>query len=118
MRDPRHKCRALRSPRGGRITEIDWGDGHKSTYPHEILRGYCPCAACQGHTGGITFIENKDSQRELETIEPTGNYGLKFGWFDGHDSGIYSYVHLRRLCQCDECRPDDTKKERPELARL
>ncbi|MCL2725229.1 MAG: DUF971 domain-containing protein [Polyangiaceae bacterium] len=85
--------------------EIDWGDGHESVYPHEILRGYCPCAGCQGHEGTIKFRYPEGNQRELDAIEPVGNYALRLTWFDGHRSGIYSYKYLRALCQCDECRP-------------
>lgn len=115
--DPRTKCKAVRSPRGTRTTEIEWGDGHRGVYPHEILRGYCPCAGCQGHSGTIKFIEPSPSQLELDAISPVGNYGLSLKWFDGHDSGIYSYTYLRALCHCDQCRPGAAKDERGELPR-
>jgi DUF971 family protein len=116
--DLRTKCVALRSPRGARLTEIDWGDGHKGVYPHEILRGYCPCAGCQGHSTSIQFIPCTDTQLEIEDIEVVGNYALRFQWFDGHGSGIYSYRYLRALCQCPDCRPPNEAKERPELPRM
>ncbi len=64
-KDPRFKPLAIRSPRGARTTEIDWADGHKGIYPHGVLRGYCPCAACQGHTGEIRFLETTHTQCEL-----------------------------------------------------
>ncbi|HEY8039240.1 MAG TPA: DUF971 domain-containing protein [Polyangiaceae bacterium] len=104
-KDPRIKPLAIRSPRGARTTEIDWADGHKGIYPHAVLRGYCPCAGCQGHTGDVRFLETTDAQRELEDIETVGGYALALKWFDGHSSGIYSYKFLRALCQCDACRP-------------
>ena len=117
--DPRTRCKAVRSPRGAKTTEIDWGDGHKGIYPHEILRGYCPCAGCQGHSGSISFIEpTSDLQMELDQIEPVGNYALRLQWFDGHGSGLYSYTYLRALCQCDECRPPEVKDDRGELPRM
>jgi DUF971 family protein len=106
-RDPRTKAVAIRSPRGGRTTEIDWADGHTASYPHAILRGYCPCAGCQGHSGEIRFFETTDAQLELEDIEPVGGYALLFKWFDGHASGIYSFRYLRALCPCAQCRGDD-----------
>jgi DUF971 family protein len=105
VKDPRHKPRAIRSPRGARTSEIDWADGHKSVYPHAVLRGYCPCAGCQGHSSEIRFLETTDAQLELEDIEPVGGYALALKWFDGHASGIYSYKYLRALCHCDACRP-------------
>jgi len=106
-KDPRFKPLAIRSPRGTRTTEIDWADGHKAIYPHDVLRGYCPCAGCQGHTGEIRFLETTDAQRELDDIQRVGGYALSLTWFDGHASGIYSFRFLRSLCQCAACRPPE-----------
>ena len=75
-KDPRYKPIAVRSPRGARTTEIDWADGHRGVYPHAVLRGYCPCAGCQGHSGEIHFVETEDVQQELDAIEPVGGYAL------------------------------------------
>ena len=119
--DPRLVCKAIRSPRGASVTEIDWGDGHKGVYPHTILRGYCPCAGCQGHTGTIQFFERSGHELDLEDIEVVGNYALSLKWFDGHGTGIYSYKYLRALCQCPECRPPAVPGgggEHPELLRV
>ena len=116
-KDPRTVCLKVRSPRGATVTEIDWGDGHKSVYPHAILRGYCPCAGCQGHSGTITFQEAKGPQLEIDQIEPVGNYALRFQWFDGHGSGLYSYAYLRSLCHCAECHPEGAGGEHPPLPR-
>jgi DUF971 family protein len=109
------KAAAIRSPRGARVTEIDWRDGHKSVYPHTVLRGYCPCAGCQGHTGEIHFREvTADAELELEDIEMVGGYALALKWFDGHSSGIYSFKYLRALCQCPVCQSPD-RGVRPRL---
>jgi DUF971 family protein len=116
--DLRTKCVAVRSPRGTKVTEIEWGDGHKGVYPHDILRGYCPCAGCQGHSGTIVFKEASGIQLELDEIEPVGNYALRLQWFDGHGSGLYSYRYLRALCHCDECKPGAAKADRSELPRM
>ncbi len=113
----------IRSPRGAMTTEIDWADGHKGVLPHEVLRGYCPCAGCQGHSGTIKFIqpesgdhEGRRNQLEVDAFEPVGNYAIKIVWFDGHDSGLYSYRYLRALCQCPECHKDgEDRGERPRL---
>ena len=102
-REKQFQPTAIRSPRGARTTHIDWADGHKSVYPHAVLRGHCPCAGCQGHSGDVKFIETTDDQQELDKIEPVGGYALSLVWFDGHSSGIYSYKLLRALCQCDAC---------------
>lgn len=86
--------------------EITWADGHRSVLPHEILRGYCPCAHCQGHSGGIRKVATPNI--EIREIEQVGNYALSFTWGDGHGTGIYSFKYLRTLCQCEACGPEFT----------
>lgn len=116
--DAMYKCRSVRSPRGARVTEIDWGDGHKSVYPHDILRGYCPCAGCQGHTGTIKFQKHEEGiALEIEDIATVGNYALSLKWFDGHESGLYSYKYLRSLCQCSACAPQSAAADHEPLPR-
>jgi len=41
----------------------------------------------------------------VKPLEATqvGKYALKFKWSDGHESGIYSWEYLRRMCQCAVC---------------
>ena len=42
-------------------------------------------------------------------VEPVGNYAFRIEWNDGHNSGIYSYDHLREICPCDECKTARSK---------
>ena len=91
----------LRAPKGSREMQIDWADGHKGLYPHKVLRGYCPCADCQGHHGPISYVEGGDL--ELLAIEEVGNYALRLLWGDKHGTGLYSFSFLRNLCSCSEC---------------
>jgi DUF971 family protein len=79
--------------------QISWADGLTSTIPHEILRGYCPCAHCQGHGGTIRFVRGGDL--DLREIEQVGNYALSFTWGDGHGTGIYTFRWLRALGERD-----------------
>lgn len=97
------KPRRIHSPRGARETTIHWNDGHTSVYPHALLRAYCPCAGCQGHSGSITPVDTSHLDLELDGIEPVGNYAVSLTWFDGHQGGIYAFEYLRRLCPCDVC---------------
>jgi DUF971 family protein len=39
----------------------------------------------------------------LAQADQVGSYALKFSWADGHDQGIYTWQHLRSLCECAEC---------------
>jgi DUF971 family protein len=106
---PRTTPLEVRAPRGSQTLEIDFADGHRGVYPHEILRGYCPCALCQGHQGPIRFIPG--GNLELTDLAEVGDYALRLTWADGHATGIYTFVFLRELCSCSECVAE------PDLAR-
>jgi len=95
----------VRAPRGATTTQIEFADGHQGLYPHDLLRGYCPCAQCQGHSGPIRFVPGGD--QVLSEIAEVGNYALRLTWGDGHSSGIYSFNYLRRLCACEQCGHGD-----------
>jgi prepilin-type processing-associated H-X9-DG protein len=98
---PRFTPTAVKAPHGATVMKITWADGHVSELPHEILRGYCPCAHCQGHGGTTTFVPG--GNLDIRGIEQVGNYAFCLTWGDQHDTGIYSYRYLRALCQCAEC---------------
>jgi DUF971 family protein len=105
----------VKAPHGARELVITWSDGAKSTYPHEILRGFCPCATCQGHSGTIRFIAG--ANLELVNLEQVGNYALSFSWGDGHDTGIYTFRYLRKLGDLIELEGADAVKALGELPR-
>ena len=80
---------------------IDWRDNHASEYPLPYLRGWCPCATCQGHAAASKFVPGGDSR--VSAIRAVGNYAVTFEWGDGHATGIYSWDRLRELCPCAAC---------------
>lgn len=107
--DPEHI--AISKSRG---IEIDWKDGHHSSYGVAVLRDECPCATCTGAHGTkperTSFSKPAASPFQMYTpapkmlnVEPMGSYALKIFWNDGHSSGIYSWDHLRNICPCAEC---------------
>ena len=84
-----------------RVVRVTWSDGHRSDYTWAYLRGWCPCAACQGHTSDRRYVEGGND--DLKTISVVGSYALGITWGDGHSTGIYSYRYLRDLCPCEAC---------------
>lgn len=101
--------------------EIDWKDGHHSSFGVDYLRDWCPCATCTGAHGteprrktaatasagtsgeaANPFQMFKPRER-MVNIETVGNYALRIVWVDGHGSGIYSFSHLRGICPCAVC---------------
>ena len=101
---PRPRPAAYDVDDDGSALRITWEDGHFSPFNAEYLRGYCPCAGCQGHgrarwelefhpAPGVTFDE----------MAPIGAYAVGFVFSDGHSTGIYSFELLRSLCPCRPC---------------
>ena len=99
----------------GTGVEIDWRDGHQSAWTFGWLRNACPCATChedREKTGRPPGTMKPKDLKPLMLYEapakpldvtPVGKYALKFKWNDGHESGIYSWDYLRRMCQCEVC---------------
>ena len=42
---------------------------------------------------------------KMLNVEPMGHYAIRIDWNDGHNTGIYSYDHLRKICPCEQCKP-------------
>jgi ATP-binding protein involved in chromosome partitioning len=78
---------------------VVWRDGTESRYPFEFLRNHCPCAVCVDEWTGVrkSLILLLPSNFGPTRIEPVGNYAIQIYWSDGHNSGIYSFRHLREL---------------------
>lgn len=107
------KVISIKADRPALEMHIEWGDGHKSTYPFSLLRAACPCAQCRGgHENMKTepdeeifhFAYTDEPETRVTTVRPTGAYGITIVWEDGHDYGIYNWHYLRALCPCFDCR--------------
>ena len=85
------------------LVRIEWNDGATTRYTLKGLRGWCPCAACQGHAGSVKFVEVESPV--LVGAEGVGRYAVRFSWEDGHDTGMHPYEYLRRIADFDECKP-------------
>lgn len=81
---------------------ITWDDGHTSEMTMAYLRGHCPCAGCQGHGGKHQFYEIEGPGAELQDMSLVGGYAIGLKFADGHQTGIYSYEHLLKICPCEE----------------
>jgi DUF971 family protein len=80
-----------------RNLRLTWSDGHVLELGYDFLRGWCPCAGCQGHDALVLRHHPASTPVSAETIEPVGNYAISILWSDGHGTGIYRYDYLRRL---------------------
>lgn len=93
---------ARRLPEEGRL-RLTWSDGHVAEYDYGYLRGWCPCAGCQGHSGLKIRYQPPAKPVTAESIKPVGNYAISIAWSDGHGTGIYRFDFLREICPCGRC---------------
>ena len=63
----------------------------------EYLRVESPSAEVRGHGGGPRQIVLGKQDVKISGLEPVGNYALRIGFDDGHDSGLFSWDYLHRL---------------------
>jgi DUF971 family protein len=82
---------------------MEWSDGFRASIKQEVLRKECPCADCRQdalnnkHNNFIMLNTFSSGKNTLKELKPTGNYGLKAVWGDGHDTGIYPWELLREI---------------------
>lgn len=81
---------------------ILWDDFSEDKILLKDLRKLCPCATCLAEREK----QNKryipilfENQVTIQSINQVGNYAIQITWNDGHNSGIYEYVFLKRLLQ-------------------
>jgi DUF971 family protein len=85
-----------------RIVTMEWDDGRRYAYPVANLRAGCPCAICRQERESANPL--KVLSTDFDTVELAGwnwvgRYAVSLKWSDRHDSGIYTYEYLRKLCE-------------------
>lgn len=87
----------------GEELAIRWDDGSEGFIPLEKLRRYCPCAGCQGEIDVMGNLHKgpdrplRPESFRLRRIERVGGYAVQPVWEDGHNSGLYTFEHLRKI---------------------
>ena len=74
--------------------EIRFDDGAQFSLPAELLRVESPSAEVQGHGAGQKITPAGKQDILISSIEPVGNYAIRIGFSDGHDTGIFSWNTL------------------------
>jgi len=65
----------------------------------EFLRVHSPSAEVRGHGIGQEVLQVGKKNVLIIQVEPSGNYGIKLEFDDGHNSGIYSWDYLYQCTQ-------------------
>lgn len=82
--------------------KLVWSDNKMFELNLLKIRKMCPCATClaerEKQSKSYIPIFSK-SQTSVKNISQVGNYAINISWNDGHNTGIYEFPFLRRLCE-------------------
>lgn len=90
-----------------RELELEYPGGESYRLPCEYLRVYSPSAEVFGHGPGQEVLQTGKMHVGIKSIKAVGNYALQPTFDDGHDTGIYSWGYLYKLCTEHEQRWQD-----------
>ena len=79
------------------ILTIAFEDGGRFELAAQYLRVESPSAEVRGHGAGPKTIVKGKQDVKISGLEPVGNYAVRIGFDDGHDSGLYSWAYLYKL---------------------
>ena len=87
----------VRLAKDGRTLNVVFDDGALFELSAELLRVMSPSAEVQGHSEAERkTVGGKRSVRIL-SVDPVGNYGVRLGFDDMHNTGIFSWSFLYEI---------------------
>ena len=84
----------IRLTKSKSLLEVRFEDGKNFSLPAELLRVESPSAEVQGHGPGQKITPFGKQDILISSIEPVGNYAIRIGFSDGHNTGIFSWETL------------------------
>ncbi|MFC6444079.1 gamma-butyrobetaine hydroxylase-like domain-containing protein [Shinella zoogloeoides] len=76
---------------------VTFNDGASFDLSAEMLRVLSPSAEVKGHGPGQEVTVPGKRNVAIISMTPTGNYAVRIGFDDFHDTGIYTWSYLREL---------------------
>ncbi len=82
-----------------RLLELIWTEIDRSIIPFRSVRQNCRCAVCVDEFTGRQLLDPESVPVDLGVVEISlcGNYALRVRWSDNHDSGLFTWNHLRAI---------------------
>ena len=87
----------IRLAKDRRLLTITFDDGACFNLSAELLRVTSPSAEVQGHSAAERKTVGGKRDVAIISVDPVGNYAVRIGFDDMHDSGIYSWAFLHDL---------------------
>ena len=87
----------IRLAKDRRALVVAFDDGQRYELSAELLRVMSPSAEVQGHSEAERKTVGGKRGVSILRVDGVGNYAVRLGFDDMHDSGIYSWSFLREL---------------------
>jgi len=91
---------------GEKRIRIHWSDEAVREYTVKALRDGCPCATCrekekeavQAPPPMLNVLSDAEMiPLAIAGMKPVGSYAYSINFSDGHNTGIYTFEHLREM---------------------
>ena len=87
----------LRLAKDKQSLEIVFDDGSRFKLSAELLRVMSPSAEVQGHSEAQRKTVGGKRNVTILSVDAVGNYAVRIGFDDMHNTGIYSWAFLHDL---------------------
>lgn len=87
----------IRLAKDRRSLSITFDDGSNFTLSAELLRVTSPSAEVQGHSEAERKTVGGKRNVAILSVDAVGNYAVRIGFDDMHNTGIFSWVFLHDL---------------------
>jgi len=87
----------IRLVKDRRTLQVTFDDGAAFNLSAEMLRVTSPSAEVQGHSEAQRKTVGGKRNVTILSVDPIGNYAVRLGFDDMHNTGIYSWAFLRDL---------------------
>jgi DUF971 family protein len=87
----------IRLEKDRRALHVTFDDGASFNLSAELLRVTSPSAEVQGHSEAQRKTVGGKRNVTILSVDPVGNYAVRLGFDDMHNTGIYSWAFLHDL---------------------
>jgi DUF971 family protein len=87
----------IRLVKDRRALHVTFDDGSAFSLSAELLRVTSPSAEVQGHSEAQRKTVGGKRNVTMISVDPVGNYAVRIGFDDMHNTGIYSWAFLGDL---------------------
>ncbi|MCA9020875.1 MAG: DUF971 domain-containing protein [Planctomycetaceae bacterium] len=100
----------LKKLEGENALLIGWDDGQRRRYTYAELRKACPCVTCRNEKKQaaadpvkLPILTPLEARPVLvDKMSLAGNYAYRITFSDGHNTGLFTFEHLRELGEAVE----------------